>query len=57
MAEINKVIIEKLSHYDAKIQKLCKEALEQSEAMATAAVVEHLKSVVRSLTTSNQPKN
>jgi hypothetical protein len=57
MAEINAVIMKKLSEYDLKVQKLCKETLELSETMPTAAVVDILKSVVKTLTMNKQPKD
>lgn len=50
MAEINKVIQEKLKRFDEKTQKLCFAALEYSETAQPSVVAELLKATVRTLT-------
>lgn len=57
MAEINAVIMKKLSEYDLKVQKLCQKTLELSETMPIAAVVDSLKQVVKTLTMNKQSKD
>jgi hypothetical protein len=50
LAEINKVIQEKLKRFDEKTQSLCLAALEYSETAQPSVVAEMLRSNVRTLT-------